>query len=421
MDGKTLLIAPSYMRWIVLDNEYQLAIFHLLARYSVAEAKSMMLHECSEKDFCKVIIELEAKKFCEAAQHQRVTQRLQIYLTNECNLHCPHCYMSAGVKGKNELTTVEVFSLLDNFAAYGGECVVLSGGEVALRKDLEEVVLHAKGNGLRVEVLTNGVLWDSNMVKSLAPYLSRVQISIDGVDEYENAKVRGAGNYQIAIDTVDRFIKSGCRTVVAVTPPYMHNMKKKARSFAEWARRLRSRWPHELFDIIFTTGIMDGRGVAYSQEQKSEYEAAMEEVYVELGGRNTKEDAFLAQMKRNEKMESCNYGQINVSSVGDVYACSRVTCVKPFGNIRKDDYATIWARSSALRSAANVANIASCGKCDLRYICGSNCRIENFDEFSAATGPDDLTRITSRPRICTKEWKQGFYRSMININERLYE
>lgn len=421
LDGKILLIAPLYMRWIVLDNEFQLAIFHLLAECSVAEAKIMMPHECSERDFSKVLVELEAKRFCESAQHQRVTERLQIYLTNECNLRCPHCYMSAGVKGNGELTTDEVFDLLDNFAAHGGECVVFSGGEVALRKDLADVVLRASGNGLRVELLTNGILWDDNKVRALAPCLSRVQISIDGVNEDDNAVVRGVGNYQIAIDSVDRFIKAGCRTVVAVTPPYIPNMKRKARRFAEWARQLRSRWSQELFDVIFTTGIMDGRGISYTQEQKSEYETAMEQVYVELGGHNTKEDAFLAQMKRNEKMESCNYGQINISSTGDVYACSRVTCVRPFGNIRKDDFNTIWAKARALRSAANVANIASCRECDLMYICGSNCRIENFDEFSGATSPDDLTNISSRPKTCTKEWKQGFYRSMININARLYE
>ena len=34
-------------------------------------------------------------------------------LTKMCNLRCPHCYMEAGRKAENELTTEECLPLID--------------------------------------------------------------------------------------------------------------------------------------------------------------------------------------------------------------------------------------------------------------------------------------------------------------------
>ena len=34
---------------------------------------------------------------------------LHLYLTNACNLRCPHCYMNAGKTGDNELTYEEIY------------------------------------------------------------------------------------------------------------------------------------------------------------------------------------------------------------------------------------------------------------------------------------------------------------------------
>ena len=81
---------------------------------------------------------------------------MHLYLTNACNLRCPHCYMSAGTVLEDELSKEEVELLLMEFASHGGNRLVLSGGEVCMRKDLIEIVKCAKKHNLNTSILTNG-------------------------------------------------------------------------------------------------------------------------------------------------------------------------------------------------------------------------------------------------------------------------
>ena len=67
-------------------------------------------------------------------------------LTGECNLHCRYCFTDAricvkrpgGVKG--ELSTKQVFSILDNVGKAGTVAIQFAGGEPLLRDDLVEII-----------------------------------------------------------------------------------------------------------------------------------------------------------------------------------------------------------------------------------------------------------------------------------------
>ncbi len=62
-------------------------------------------------------------------------KHLHLYLTNSCNLRCPHCYMFSGSANFNELTTIEILKLLSDFKEVGGRNVSFSGGEPTMRSD----------------------------------------------------------------------------------------------------------------------------------------------------------------------------------------------------------------------------------------------------------------------------------------------
>ena len=68
-------------------------------------------------------------------------------LTRRCNLRCPHCYLEAGKKADNELTTAECLALIDEIKALGTEMVILTGGEPLLRKDIYELAQTASSRG----------------------------------------------------------------------------------------------------------------------------------------------------------------------------------------------------------------------------------------------------------------------------------
>jgi len=114
--------------------------------------------------------------------------------TKACNLKCEHCYRDAGAKDPHELNTIEGKSLLEEIAKAGFKIVILSGGEPLLRKDIFQLITHAKSLRLRPVLGTNGILIAPEVARKLKQAgLSRAGISLDSVhpevhDEFRREK-----------------------------------------------------------------------------------------------------------------------------------------------------------------------------------------------------------------------------------------
>jgi MoaA/NifB/PqqE/SkfB family radical SAM enzyme len=82
-------------------------------------------------------------------------------LTQRCNLHCAHCYMSAfaGADTSRELSTEECRKVIDDIAvANPNVFLILTGGEPLLRKDIFDLAACSADKGFTVVLGTNGVL-----------------------------------------------------------------------------------------------------------------------------------------------------------------------------------------------------------------------------------------------------------------------
>ena len=83
-----------------------------------------------------------------------------IEVTPVCNLHCRHCYNPWKRKGANDAeggSYRKAAALLGwLIARTTAERVVFTGGEPTISERFLELVVHAKVNGLRVSVITNG-------------------------------------------------------------------------------------------------------------------------------------------------------------------------------------------------------------------------------------------------------------------------
>ena len=78
--------------------------------------------------------------------------------TNQCNMFCDHCYRDAGVKSKEELSTVEARKLIEEIKKAGFQIMIFSGGEPLMRPDIYELASYATQQGLRAVMGTNGSL-----------------------------------------------------------------------------------------------------------------------------------------------------------------------------------------------------------------------------------------------------------------------
>jgi len=133
-----------------------------------------------------------------------------------CNSKCRMCtYWQLTPRMKEDMTTEEVFGLLDEAYVAGMRGYYLFGGEPLIRKDIGQIVDYANRKGFLTTMNTNGSLLASK-AESLRG-LDFVFVSLDYFNEY-NDFIRGRrGSYADAIKGVARIREVGKTRVTLVT------------------------------------------------------------------------------------------------------------------------------------------------------------------------------------------------------------
>ena len=390
---KFLIIAPECCNYVVFDNELQYKFYQLLENYTLGDALSKI--SIPKTDAQNVLIQIEAKRFIkEKAPKANGRFQLHMFLTNACNLRCKHCYMFSGICKDNELEFDEIESILRSFKAHHGEFVTFSGGEVLMRRDLIPILQLAKELQLNTTIMTNGILWTELLVKQVAKYISAVQISIDGFNEEENAKVRGKDNFDKALKTVELFLLQGIRVTIAMTPWYDEKLFEKKKQYLYFIKNTKSKYKDYLLDFKFTSDLMEGRELSLSPIEHERYFNFMQEIS-NYGSKDKEEDIFIYNQRKMILKDSwCTFGHLTISAEGNVYFCGKVNLAKPICNIRNTSLEKIMKLSSKARELSKVQNLSPCKECELRYICGGGCRIEHFEWFRECKGIDSNKHFT---------------------------
>ena len=103
-------------------------------------------------------------------------------LTRSCNLACVHCRASAECGPyAGELSTQEVFRVMDEIASVGKPVIILTGGEPLLRPDIFDLASYGTEKGFRMVMATNGTLFTEETIQKMkASGIQRISISLDG-------------------------------------------------------------------------------------------------------------------------------------------------------------------------------------------------------------------------------------------------
>lgn len=417
---KILIIAPEEANWVVLESTRQQYVFNLFqSGLSIEEVLKTSSIDSSDVNF--VVTQIEARKFYKSSSNiQHADKTMHLYLTNKCNLSCPHCYMYSGEAKGNELNTQEIKKLISDFAKISnGTSITLSGGEPTIRTDFYEIIKTAYELGLEVKILTNGTQLSSERITALSKYISSVQISIDGFSEESNALIRGKGNFAKALASVDTFISNGVYTSIAITPS-LDSLRKYMHKYIEFAQVLTQKYENNSFELRFSEELLNGRCISNAENINSEYRELMTKLQKELYGSDYKLWEFVKTLTDNPKITNCSFGNLSVNSTGDVFLCPRISDLKPIGNIRTKEFKDINHEADTAESLTSIINLIPCNTCELRYICGGGCRIEEFPgltyrETFVGIKPDEYPRLE-----CNYDQKNIFYDLMIESNEYFY-
>lgn len=194
-------------------NEYRLDEdqYQLLLSLDGSKTEQEILAEYDEKSYTVVrefLKELEQLGALERLSSPQIrifpanypTPYLEAVLwdiTSCCNLECTHCYVSeyfSGLKGE-DLSTEEVYRIIDEMASMNVRDISLTGGEPLMRKDIRDVIKRIVDSNIRfASFFTNGIAVNQDFVdflKSVVPNKFRIRHSLDGMTPESNAILRG--------------------------------------------------------------------------------------------------------------------------------------------------------------------------------------------------------------------------------------
>lgn len=420
IDNIFLAISRETGNWVLLENSRQLEIFNTLsAGHCVAELFDLFAPEAG-KDIIKVLTELEAKRFECTEIHYPQQQGMYIYLTNRCNQRCHHCYMYAGERLEQELSTDELQNLLRKFSQSGGQVVTFTGGEGTLRPDFTAIIRFAKEVGLQVCVLSNGLLWTDELINSVITAVDEVQISIDGYDRESYQKVRGTDSFNQALSTVDKLVNTGIRTTVAISP-LLDTLLEHELQYIAFVKELIARYSSNAFFVKFNTELMEGRNIIPTESENQQYRAASQRIK-DACTPFAEEEGFAIDHRDNTVFCNCGYGGITVAANGDVYFCSITSKCAKQANIRTDSFESILEKSKEAMALSDISNLVPCNECPLKFLCGGGCRVKHFRKLVESFIGNRVEGIQFvRDTPCTQEQKDKIYRLMIKANSLFYQ
>ena len=135
-----------------------------------------------------------------------------IEITNQCNLNCRTCYNRSGLnRQRQELSIDQIQEIIDIFQTqYGCERFLFSGGEPTLHSEFGALLdLIDSHPDLHFGITTNGTTENEDLLKLLARREDfDLQVSLDGSCEEQNARTRGAGNFEKALSFIRRIHQS---------------------------------------------------------------------------------------------------------------------------------------------------------------------------------------------------------------------
>jgi SynChlorMet cassette radical SAM/SPASM protein ScmE len=150
----------------------------------------------------------------------RTPNKMDIDITNRCNLRCRYCYHfeSPGDAGR-DLPAGEWLRFFEELNRCAVTEVTLAGGEPFIREDLKEILGGIVKNRMRFAILSNGTLIDDDTAAFLASTgrCNYVQVSIDGSIPTTHDAMRGKGSFEKALQGLMTLRRHGVRSAVRVT------------------------------------------------------------------------------------------------------------------------------------------------------------------------------------------------------------
>ena len=305
----------------------------------------------------------------------------EIAVTYRCQNRCTFCYANAPDRGHDvpEMTTDEVKIIIDRIADEA-HCPTVSftGGEPTLRKDLPSLVAYAKGKGMRVNLISNGLRTaDVQYVQTLAEAgLDSAQISIEGGSaEVHDQITQHPGAWERVVRSVKNLRDAGIHT---------HTNTTICGGNRDHLRELVDFVADELHSEYFSMNMVIRTGTALDHQEDDISYAEIgpiiesvqrwsEERGVHFVWYSPVPYCMFNPVKAGlgSKSCACVHGLISVNPTGELLPCSSFE--RGIGDLLHKPFEEVWYSRTALYWRRKEFVPPMCQRCEIRDICCGAC------------------------------------------------
>lgn len=307
--------------------------------------------------------------------HLRSPLIVMLEVTKQCNMDCKHCYIYAGEPRENEMSTEEIYSVLDDLKKMKVFHVFITGGEPFLRSDIIDILNYAADRNLFVSVVTNGTLLTEKLLSQIT---NRDHVGFEISYLYGLAPQL---THQQAFDLLKKKLslvkKLGFTKLCwfCITKSNIDRMYE----LGNWC--LRNGFWIEYREVMLIGRCKENREIALDiddvEKNKERIDLFNDDELKEILENQfpkTAKNAFDLCFAFEYSLRACKGGRsfAYICSNGDMYPCSNCAAEELFfaGNVRESSFSDIWENSFKSIRGIEWKDFKECETCELNEYFG---------------------------------------------------
>jgi pyrroloquinoline quinone biosynthesis protein E len=321
-------------------------------------------------------------------------------LTHRCPLQCPYCSNPVELeRAKGEMSTTEWCRVLDEAAELGILQVHFSGGEPTVRRDLPELVAHARKAGLYSNLITSGVTLDRARLAALAEAgLDHVQLSIQDVDHQTAAHIANCPGVHGKKLTFARWVREIGLPLTINAVINRHNVMRVERMI-DLAVALGAARVEVAHAQYYGWALLNREALMPTLAQVQDATRRVEAARDRLRGKIVIDYVVPDYYARQPKSCMGGWGRqfLNITPSGEVLPCHAAQTIPglAFDSVRHKPLAEIWATSQAFEAYRGTAWMPEpCRSCDQREVDWGGCRCQALAITGSAAAADPACALS---------------------------
>ena len=327
-------------------------------------------------------------------------------LTYRCPLRCPYCSNPVDLAAyRDELTTEQWCRVLDEARELGVLQVHLSGGEPLARRDLADLVAHARRRGMYTSLVTSGVpLTEARFAALAEAGLDHVQLSVQDDSAATADVIAGVRVHERKLSAAAMVTRHGLPLTLNVVL-HRDNVGHVA-ALTELAERMGADRLELANTQYYGWARRNWTALLPTRSQVEEAERDVQHARARLG--SGMEIVYVVADYYEDRPKPCMYGwgvrQLIIAPNGDALPCPAAGQIPGLGvtNVRDESLSGIWYSSPAFNRFRGTGWMPEpCRGCPRKEVDFGGCRCQAYQLTGDPAATDPVCALSPHHQLVT--------------------